>query len=185
MAHPSPAGGAAPVARWFGRDAAPPGAWSRNEHWLTPVTPLFADFALGAEFPRGFNGGLEELALPLPPMAFVAVDGYVYQAPAQPVVPPTAAGLAAFEARVRDRHERAVVRRWRDELRPAAEGRLRGFLAVDRAALSAYAAELLRVHFADIFAAAIALGRLGLFCRDRLDLPADTPHIYRVLTRVG
>src|SRR5581483_7472432 len=90
--------------------------------------------------------------------------------------------VAAFEEKVRNRHEAAVLDRWRTELRPALLARLKRLQAADRAALSddelldhvaelrACEAEALAIHFTDASAASVYVGRLGLFCAAELDL---------------
>src|ERR1051326_5209360 len=99
----------APVARFYTSMDIPHGVWTRNEHWYTPLTPLCADFQVGSEVSRGFNGAMDELALPTPRFDFVVIDGYGYQAMLEPMAAPSPELLSAFEDRVRTHHVLALI----------------------------------------------------------------------------
>jgi pyruvate,water dikinase len=90
--------------------------------------------------------------------------------------------IAEFEEKVRSRHELTVLRRWHEKHRPAAQAELTRLGAMDLATMAD--AELLEhihtlvirarhaiaVHFTDGFASMLVIGRLGLFCQERLGL---------------
>ena len=172
----------APVARIFTSNDMPPGLWTRNEHWFTPLTPLCADFQVASECSRGFNGGMDELALPTPRFDFVVIDGYGYQAMRDPDSAPSPDLLAAFEDRVHAHHESTLIREWQEfrradvetqlervrvlELRPLSDDQLLWHIRE----LSEHTVELCRIHFANILATGIIVGRLGMFCNERLQM---------------
>jgi pyruvate,water dikinase len=168
------------VVPWVGRDETPPGFWTRNDHYAVPVTRLQVDLVMGLR--DGLLAALEEFATFGPPPGQIVVDGYMYFGSGMPPVTPSPERVAAFEDRVRSRHEIDVLRRWREEHRPAAKAELERLTALDLSRLSDaelaehtyavadLASRIFAIHMTDFIAASLVHGYLGLFCGERLGL---------------
>jgi pyruvate,water dikinase len=171
----------AAAVRWLARDDTPAGYWVRNEHFALPRTPLQADLVVTG---RAMHRAFDEFAILAPAPEVVFVDGYHYGGAPQPPQAPPAERVAAFEERVHSRYEEAVLRRWREEHRPALLDELTRLTALDPRGLTDDALvphigtlrDLVQrsnvVHFTDGQAASLVIGRLGLFCSERLGMTA-------------
>lgn len=173
-----------PVARLVGRDGVPAGMWSRPA-LLFPyaVTPLCADFMLGKHLPVSYRAAGEELSLLTPDLECVVVDGWVYTRLATTVDHPPER-VAAFEAKVLQRYDDVLLRRWREQTRPAAIARLRRYqrLELHRLSdtsllrhlhrLSDHATALLTAHNQNLVAAHQIIYRGAQFCEQQLGLGA-------------
>jgi rifampicin phosphotransferase len=139
-----------PTVRWVScanGDEVPPGQWGRNTHHRVPITPLYADYALGSHRSATFEmlmpafeaawatacgvptppPSLPRLWTPLEDNEWLIVDGYAYtekrEGPRMVRPGPDANVLP-------------VVDRWERQVRPAVEARLDAFLAKELVALS-------------------------------------------------
>jgi pyruvate,water dikinase len=176
------------AARWVERDHPPPGHWVRGDHFPLPLTTLQAEISLNRQ---SVGRAAEEFALLAPAPELAVIDGYAYGGSMAQREAPLPERVAAFEERVRSGHEGVVLRRWREEHRPAFLAELTRLGACDLAAMtdaalsahldSAQAAmnRCDTVHFTDGQAAALVIGRLGIFCTERLGL--DAPAIIALL----
>lgn len=171
-----------PVARFVGRDEVPVGIWNLSALlWPYALTPLYADFCIGKHLPMSSQAAGEELSLLTPPLESIVVDGWVYSRPAT-TVDHSPARVAAFEAKVQHRYDEALLRRWREETRPAARARLRRRQRLDLRALSDAdllgqihrlsdeAAALLTAHNANLVAAHQVMYRCARFCEQQFNL---------------
>jgi pyruvate,water dikinase len=167
------------------RNDPPPGLWRRDIHRPFPVTPLFADYQLGEHLGEGFRIAEDEFSLPVPRHPVVLIDGYAYDGLRfEPGWPP-AERVAAFEEKVRERHEATVLRRWREQVQPANEGELARLGEVNPAALddrallrhitaiSARLATWYGVHFTNARAGGVVIERCREFCRDLFGIADD------------
>lgn len=170
----------APSAPRYTPGELPAGFWFWDEHFPLPFTPLYSDFFIGKHFADGFRAPAQEFSGPEPSPVPISVNGYCYIGfPADPP-PPTPALLAAFEQKVRDRHEQRVLQRYHDDSRPAAIREIHRLNALQLRALTD--AELLAhirqhsdqisawyaTHFVNARAAALLMARAEEFLHTRL-----------------
>src|SRR5262245_5291949 len=114
-----------PSAPRYAPDEVPAGFWFWDEHFPLPFTPLYGDFFIGKHFADGFRAPAQEFSGPDPSPVPVSVNGYCYIGFPADHAMPTPELLAAFEQKVRDRHEQRVLQRYHDDIRPAAVREMR------------------------------------------------------------
>ena len=178
------AAGGPPEVQRFTAAMPPPGYWRRDpDHFPFPLTPLFADFEHGQHLPRGQGAAREEFAiLSGQGGGWVIIDGYAYSGRYREAEPPSDQRVAAYEQRVRDRHEERVLEHWFQRQRPALLDRFEGLRArelhpLNDTGLLAHIRELdaamvesHTAHFTNGQARSLSMGRFRLFCQEMLGL---------------
>jgi pyruvate,water dikinase len=174
-----------PSAPRYTPDALPAGFWFWDEHFPLPFTPLYGDFFIGKHFADGFRAAAQEFSGPDPSPVPVSVNGYCYIGFPADHSMPTPELLAAFEQKVRDRHEQVVLQRYHNDIRPAAVREMRRLNDLNLHALTD--AELLAhirqhsdqlsawwaTHFANARAAALVIAQTEEFLHTRLGVGGE------------
>ena len=173
-----------PEAHRFSQDEVPPGYWVRNSNSLRPLTPLYADFRVSRYLPEAARAVADEFSLLEPAREWIIVDGFVYEGSCNPSNAPSAERVAAFEEKIRNRHEATVIARWL-WLRPRIS---RALLNLQKRSLKAMSdGELLHhlgnlddkltnwysIHFKNERAAPLVIGRCALFCHERFGMSRE------------
>ena len=170
-----------PEAERLSHAQVPPGYWTRNANSLRPLTPLYADFKVSRYLPEAMTAASEEFALLDPPRESIVIDGYVYGGSRKPSATPPPERIAAFEKKIRDRHEVEVIKRW-PKLRPQITRQLLGFQKQDLTVLGNDGllqhlgdlddrlSEWYGIHFRNNRAGPIFIGRCALFCHEHFGM---------------